>query len=352
MGQKAKRNRLAVSAFYSSVGFVLSISLLATCQFVERRLVLSYTKQPTAAPTGSPSTIPSVAPSVFLPPPTANSTNVTAPAPAPTFPTAASIENGGGESPETVGGGATSARPTVSDTAAPTAMAVDNSGIRNRRLQNTTSVPTLFPPPSASQPAVAPPINTSTSQPTSVVEEIIGELEERFSHKVGFWDWEITDGNYTVCVPYKVCIQTTACFSPNFDSAFNAARTFALFAAMLGGVATIIIIAGLCFPFNPWYLAPVYTVLMLFQGLSLLVYRSGICEVLGDKDFWLSGGGVNLDDVGDYTGDIKDLEAYLTSNTEVTCSNGAGSKMAISAMVMWFLAAITCYWNVKRTRDI
>ena len=350
MGQKAKRNRLAVSAFYSFVGFLLSICLLATCQFVERRLVLSYTKRPTAAPTGSPSTVPSAAPSVFVPPPAANSTNGTAPAP--TFPTATNIENGGGgESPATVGGGATSARPTVPDTAAPTAL-LDNNGIRSRRLQNTTSVPTLVPPPSASQPAVAPPTNTSTSQPTSVVEEIIGELEERFSHKVGFWDWEITDGNFTACVPYKVCIETTACFSPNFDSAFNAARTFALFATMLGGVATITILAGLCFPFNPWYLAPVYLVLMFFQGLSLLVYRSDICDVLGDVDFWLGGGGVNIDDVGDFTGDIQELEAYLTSNTEVTCHEGAGSKMAISAMVMWFLAAITCYWNVKRTRDI
>ena len=351
MGQKAKRNRLAVSAFYSFVGFLLSICLLATCQFVERRLVLSYTKRPTAAPTGSPSTVPSAAPSVFVPPPTANSTNGTAPAP--TFPTAASIENGGGgESPATVGGGATSARPTVSDTAAPTAI-VDNNGIRKRRLQNDTSAPTLPPPPSASQPAVAPPTNTtSTSQPTTVDQEIIGELEERFAHKVGFWDWEITDGNFTACVPYKVCIETTACYSPNFDSAFNAARTFALFAAMLGGVATLVILAGLCFPFNPWYLAPVYAVLMLCQGLSLLVYRSEICEVLGDVDFWLSGGGVNLDDVGDYTGNIQELEAYLTSNTEVTCHNGAGSKMAISATIMWFLAAITCYWNVKRTRDI
>ena len=208
----------------------------------------------------------------------------------------------------------------------------------------------MAPPLSTSQPEVALPANTS--QPTAYVdEETIGELKERTSHKIGFWDWEITSGNNTVCVPYKVCIETKACFTPNFDSAFNAARTFALFATMIGGVATIIILAGLCFPFNPWYLAPVYVVLMLFQGLSLLVFRSDLCEVLGDADFWLGGGGENLDDFGDYTDDVQQLEDYLTSNTEVTCSNGAGSKMAISATVMWFLAAITCYWNVKKTRD-
>lgn len=84
-----------------------------------------------------------------------------------------------------------------------------------------------------------------------------------------------------------------------------------------------------------------------------MVYSSEICDRLGDVSFWLGAGGQQIDPItGDLTEDAQQLEDYLTSNTEVTCSNGAGSKMAISAVVMWFLAAITCYWNVKRSRDI
>lgn len=374
MAQKVKRGNLAVPAFYSLVGFIMAIGLQASCNFVERKLVLSYTKRPTFAPTVSFSEVPSAQPSVYLPPTAAPSDNVTAAAT--DVPTVASTGDGGGESPG--GGGASSAQPTsmptvvddptvtrqptVATTAGPTIIVDSNStqattqqptvliepisevdGVGdqdtsgNRRLQNGTSVPTGAPP-------------ANTSQPTITDKEIIQQLEQRIIHKVGLWDWEVQDG---ICVPYTVCIETKACFSPSFDSAFNAARTFAVLSSMLGGIVTLIICAALCFPFNPVYLTPVYVVLILFQGLSLMVYSSGICDTLGDVSFWLGAGGENVDPItGELTDDTKEIEAYLTANTEVTCTNGAGSKMAISAVVMWFLAVITCFWNVKRTRDI
>lgn len=347
----------------------MAVSLQATCDFVVRKLVLSYTKRPTLAPTVSASEVPTAAPSAFLPPPTARpSSNGTAIVSRPTnVPTAAS----------TGGGGITTAQPTTSATTttnvptsfptanstqaitqisqAPTAAGliseVDGSGTdqenvgiernRNRHLQSnvTTAVPTI-----------APTSNTTTAQPTLFDNVTVEELEQRITHKVGLWDWEVQGG---VCVPYTVCIQTRACYSPAFDSAFNSARTFAVLSSMLGGVVTLAICASLCFPFNPVYLTPVYVLLMLFQGLSLMVYSSEICDRLGDVSFWLGAGGQQIDPItGDLTEDAQQLEDYLTSNTEVTCSNGAGSKMAISAVVMWFLAAITCYWNVKRSRDI
>ena len=216
--------------------------------------------------------------------------------------------------------------------------------IRNRQLQN-NGTSALIP-----VPTIAPTSNATTSQPTLFDNVTVEELEERIIHKVGLWDWEVQDG---VCVPYTVCIQTRACFSPAFDSAFNSARTFAVLSSMLGGVVTLVICASLCFPFNPIYLTPVYVLLMLFQGLSLMVYSSQICDRLGDVSFWLGAGGENIDPItGDLTEEAKQYEDYLTFNTEVSCTNGAGSKMAISAVVMWFLAAITSYWNVKRSRDI
>lgn len=370
MSPKVKRGRLAVPAFYSAIGFMLAIGVQSTCNFVVRKLVLSYTKRPTFAPTPVASEVPTAAPSAFVPPTTAQpSSNGTAGV-GTNVPTAASS---GGEGISTVqptisaimSGAPTG--PTVNSTQnatqAPTATSnviseVDEGGaenvdteddigierIRNRQLQNNaTSAPITVP-------TIAPTPNATTSQPTLFDNVTVEELEQRIVHKVGLWDWEVKGG---VCVPYTVCIQTRACFSPAFDSAFNSARTFAVLSSMLGGVVTLVICASLCFPFNPIYLTPVYVLLMLFQGLSLMVYSSQMCDRLGDVSFWLGAGGENIDPItGDLTEEAQQYEDYLTFNTEVSCRNGAGSKMAISAVVMWFLAAITSYWNVKRSRDI
>ena len=365
MSPKAKRGRLAVPAFYSIIGFIMAISLQATCNFVVRKLVLSYTKRPTFAPTPYASEVPTAAPSAFVPPTTAQPSSNGTLEVGTNVPTASSTGDGGITTGQpTIAGittGAPTSFPTVSSTQnatlAPTAAGliseVDGAGndaenndvgierIRNRQLQNnvTTAVPTIAPTP-----------NATTCQPTLFDNVTVEELEQRIIHKVGLWDWEVQDG---VCVPYTVCIQTRACFSPAFDSAFNSARTFAVLSSMLGGVVTLVICASLCFPFNPIYLTPVYVLLMLFQGLSLMVYSSGICDRLGDVSFWLGAGGENIDPItGDLTEEAKQYEDYLTFNTEVSCTNGSGSKMAISAVVMWFLAAITSYWNVKRSRDI
>ena len=119
MGQKARRGRLAVPAFYSMIGFIMAIGLQATCNFVVRKLVLSYTKRPTFAPTPLASEVPTAAPSVFVPPTTAQpSSNGTADVDMTNVPTAA----------VTGGGGIT--------TVAPTSFSTINS------TQNATQAPT------------------------------------------------------------------------------------------------------------------------------------------------------------------------------------------------------------------
>ena len=96
-----------------------------------------------------------------------------------------------------------------------------------------------------------------------------------------------------------------------------------------------------------------YVVLIICQGLSLAIFSSDVCNKFGDVEFWLASGGENIDEnTGELTDEAKNWVNYVTSETVVTCKNGRGSKMAISAIFMWFLAAITCYWNVKKTRDI
>ena len=367
-GTKAKRGRLAVPAFYSLIGFIMAVSLQSTCQFVVRKLVLSYTKRPTFAPTMSPSAIPSAAPTVFVPPtfPAVNSTqNATAQASDVSEVDGAgtnTVENDVGterhRNRQLQNNEKPRKRGPFSDHVAQFMVDVmtrvnfrklfdirrwntSNQKTTHRQLQSnvTTAAPTIAPTPIA-----------TTSQPTlfdNITKEI---LEERIVHRVGLWDWEVQDG---VCVPYTVCIQTRACFSPAFDSQFNTARTFAVISSMVGGVVTMVILASLCFPFNPIYLTPVYVLLMMFQGLSLMVYRSGICDHLSDAQFWLAAGGEQIDpNTGELSEEAQLFERYLSDNTEVTCTHGAGSKMAISAVIMWFLAAITCYWNVKRQRDL
>ena len=382
-GTKAKRNRLAVPAFYSLIGFIMAVSLQSTCQFVVRKLVLSYTKRPTFAPTMSPSAIPSAAPTVFVPPTFVNSTqNATDTTQAMDISEVDGAGNNNeenevgterhrnrqlqnGEKPKKRGlfgdhvaqfmvdvmtrvnfrkmidsrRWNTSNQKTTLTTTTTRGSLKQNRNNRQLSTNVTAAVPTVAPTPIA-----------TTSQPTefdNITKEI---LEERIVHKVGLWDWEVQDG---VCVPYTVCIQTRACFSPAFDSQFNSARTFAVISSMVGGVVTMVILASLCFPFNPIYLTPVYVLLMMFQGLSLMVYRSGICDHLGDAQFWLAAGGEQIDpNTGELSEEAQQFERYLSDNTEVTCTHGAGSKMAISAVIMWFLAAITCYWNVKRQRDL
>jgi len=349
MGPQAKRGRLAVPAFYSTIGLLLAIALQSTCNFVHRRLVLSYTKRPTAVPTPTPSMSPSAAPTVFVippnPMPTVNGTgNGTAPGGGGGGGGNSSIltnlirtEGGGGESGGDVGN------------------SNNNNRRRRRRLQASTSAPAPQPAPVTdandnSTDSNSTDANTNTTLQPTPLPDPIKELEESQEHKVGLWDWEVSDG---ICVPYTVCLETRACVSPKFDSKFNAARTFAVLSSLVGGVATFILLASLCFPHNPAYLTPVYVVLIMFQGISLLVYRSETCNRLGDVSFWLGAGGPGFDsDTGELTDEAKQYEAYLTDNTQVICTHGAGSRMAVSALIMWFLAAITCFWNVKRTRDI
>eukprot|EP00562_Extubocellulus_spinifer_P006140 CAMPEP_0178529626 /NCGR_PEP_ID=MMETSP0696-20121128/32430_1 /TAXON_ID=265572 /ORGANISM="Extubocellulus spinifer, Strain CCMP396" /LENGTH=133 /DNA_ID=CAMNT_0020161347 /DNA_START=225 /DNA_END=624 /DNA_ORIENTATION=+ len=63
---KSKRGRIAVPAFYSTVGFILSICLQSTCSYVHRKLVLSYTTRPTGMPTVVPTGVPTTTPLAFL----------------------------------------------------------------------------------------------------------------------------------------------------------------------------------------------------------------------------------------------------------------------------------------------
>ena len=91
---------------------------------------------------------------------------------------------------------------------------------------------------------------------------------------------------------------------------------------------------------------------MLTQGLSLLVHRSDLCRQVVNPYYWLTFGGMGLDNNFQYTEEVAEFEQYITASTAASCSRGPGSKMAVSAVIMWFLAAITCYWNVKKVRDI
>jgi len=427
--KKSKRGRIAVPAFYSTVGFILSICLQSTCSYVHRKLVLSYTTRPTGAPTAIPTGVPTAVPTVTptgvptVTPIAGTAAQTMVPTPTNTVAqegaspvqeeagagagagaaeeAGAGVEEGDGsvaeegDGADAGGAGADNgdnADADAADNAAGDAAdgPEDADGARQLQVEEGTAQPTPATtqasaisapssttaitstaaptPQSSSQRIVQPPASATTSAPATVVPAppsssatpsptvLVEYITRKYSHSIGLWKWEQDrgDGTGKACYPYSLCIDSRVCLAPKFDTAFNTARTFALMSSLLAGVVTIIIVVALFVPFNVTYLTPVYVTLMLFQGLSLTIFRSDLCNRLGDVTFWLSGGGNDIDgETGQLTQEAEAFSRYMTRETVVTCSNDAGSNMAISAVVMWFLAAITCYWNVKKTtRDM
>jgi len=433
--KKSKRGRIAVPAFYSTVGFILSICLQSTCSYVHRKLVLSYTTRPTGMPTVIPTGVPTAMPTVMptgaptVTPIAGTAAQTMVPTPTTTVAqvgaspvqeeAGAGIEaeaeagaeeeagagaeeaDGSAVAEEGDGAGAGDGDNADADAAdnpdeeeATDNAAGDADGRRQLQVEEVTAQPTQASAASPSLPSVPsnttaitstaaptpassqgiaqgiapPPASATTSAPATVVPTppsssatpsptvLVEYITRKYSHSIGLWKWEQDrgDGTGKACYPYSLCIDSRVCLAPKFDTAFNTARTFALMSSLLAGVVTIIIVVALFVPFNVTYLTPVYVTLMLFQGLSLTIFRSDLCNRLGDVTFWLSGGGNDIDgETGQLTQEAEAFSRYMTRETVVTCSNDAGSNMAISAVVMWFLAAITCYWNVKKTtRDM
>jgi hypothetical protein len=111
--------------------------------------------------------------------------------------------------------------------------------------------------------------------------------------------------------------------TPDFDTKFNSARALSITGIVLGGAAWFTLMLASCCPIDQGRMRGVscyFFLATLFQGLSLLLFKSNVCSVGFFAPY--------------FGGDIASLDGVVES---VSCGLSTGSKLAIAATVLWFV---------------
>jgi hypothetical protein len=141
-------------------------------------------------------------------------------------------------------------------------------------------------------------------------------------HGIGFYGfWGTVPVDTQVCFSYTQPIPGVGYITPEFDTKFNAARAFAVTANVLGAFAWFTIAMSSCCKLDQSRLNGMtcyFLLACLFQGLSLLIFKSDICEPGFYAAYFPN------QDMGDII-------------AEVDCSLGRGAKLAICATVFYFV---------------
>jgi len=141
-------------------------------------------------------------------------------------------------------------------------------------------------------------------------------------HGIGLYGWYGTvPVDQQICFSYTLTIPNVGYVTPEFDTKFNSARAFAVTANVLGAFAWFTIHLASCCKLDQEKLNGVafyFFTACLFQGLTLLIFKSDICEPDFFGQYFLN---ENLDGVVE----------------EVTCSLARGAKLAICATVFYFV---------------
>ncbi|VEU39824.1 unnamed protein product [Pseudo-nitzschia multistriata] len=159
-------------------------------------------------------------------------------------------------------------------------------------------------------------------------------------HAIGFSYWQAT-----IPVDQRVCFSYTQLTpwgyaSPDFDSSFFTSRTFAIIGYVFGGMAWFTLACSSCCMIDQQRLKGIgcYFIIASFsQGLSLVMFRSNICEKGFFEPYFVPPS-------------QRDNETYLESFNsvvaDVECELSFGSKMAISASVLYFICALMVPFSV------
>ena len=113
--------------------------------------------------------------------------------------------------------------------------------------------------------------------------------------------------------------------TPTFDTKFNSARALSITGIVLGGAAWFTLMLAACCPLDQRSikgLSCYFFLATLFQGLSLLIFRSNVCSAGFFSVYF-----VNPNDPNPPDGSAIE---------SVKCGLSLGSKLAISATVLWF----------------
>eukprot|EP00579_Thalassiosira_antarctica_P026870 CAMPEP_0202012202 /NCGR_PEP_ID=MMETSP0905-20130828/22599_1 /ASSEMBLY_ACC=CAM_ASM_000554 /TAXON_ID=420261 /ORGANISM="Thalassiosira antarctica, Strain CCMP982" /LENGTH=277 /DNA_ID=CAMNT_0048571345 /DNA_START=18 /DNA_END=851 /DNA_ORIENTATION=- len=149
------------------------------------------------------------------------------------------------------------------------------------------------------------------------------------THGVGFDGFWITVPVDTkVCYPYTL-ITPWGYQTPDMDTKFNSARALSITGIVLGGAAWFTLMLASCCKLDQSKLnglACYFFLATLFQGLSLLIFRSNVCTVGFFSVYFTEPG----------TAAPTTMPDWMES---VSCSLSKGSKLAISATVLWFVCS-------------
>jgi hypothetical protein len=143
-------------------------------------------------------------------------------------------------------------------------------------------------------------------------------------HGVGFEGfWVTVPVNTQFCSSYTVATPR-GFVTPEFDTKFNSARALSITGIVLGGAAWLTLMMASCCKLDQARmngLACYFFLATLFQGLSLLLFRSNVCEP-GFFSVYFSDSGETI------------TPDFIQS---VTCGLSTGSKLAIAATVLYFV---------------
>ena len=102
------------------------------------------------------------------------------------------------------------------------------------------------------------------------------------NNAVGFYSWQATiPVDQLVCLSYTQDIPFVGYVTPEFDSKFNAVKAFSIIANVFGAFAFFTLSLASCCPLSQERLKGLscyFFIATLFQGLTLLIFKSDICS--------------------------------------------------------------------------
>ena len=102
------------------------------------------------------------------------------------------------------------------------------------------------------------------------------------NHAVGFYSWQATvPVDQIVCLSYTQEIPYVGYVTPDFDTKFNSVKAFSVVANVVGAFAFFTLTLASCCPVSQARLKGLschFFIATLFQGLTLLIFKSDICS--------------------------------------------------------------------------
>ena len=160
------------------------------------------------------------------------------------------------------------------------------------------------------------------------------------NHGIGFTYWQATiPVDQTLCFSYTQ-FTPWGYVTPDFDSAFNASRWFSIIGYVFGGGACFTLLCSSCCRMDQkrlkcvaWY----FLIACFFQGMSLLVFSSNVCKVGFFATYFVPPSQMSNETY---------LDEYRSIIEDAGCSLSLGSKMAISATVLYFICALMVPYSI------